>query len=344
MEKTLHLLAIKTKSALYVSEKPGSRGNTSLTSYLVDGKKPKASFHKNWIVLDKPPKKIEREVSQPNINHRFVLKDPSLSDKFQEIYQREDVAVLGESDYGYSNVWRWKPEFEGIEYLYKEVSDSQPNTKTSVEFEFSIILELDEIKEHGGFSYKAQKFCEHEGTFLITEKDAKNQLIDEIIFPEPVLPMKPTRFTSKQTYDIVRQYIKENINPQIAEITSDYDFCFKVKKRIPFSEPEKYTVDVNFDPFSKRKKQPKYETRYRRERLVEIFEMTSAPRNYKGYTPIKGFQGKNHTDLKEKIDFYLEALMGFINKPIKDCPHCHGNGVVLDLVAPPQTKAGKQGE
>jgi len=44
---------------------------------------------------------------------------------------------------------------------------------------------------------------------------------------------------------------------------------------------------------------------------------------------IQGFVGKNHKDLKEKIDFYCQNLMEFINTPIEDCPHCKGAGVII---------------
>lgn len=81
--------------------------------------------------------------------------------------------------------------------------------------------------------------------------------------------------------------------------------------------------------FYKRRK-PKYETRYQKDRTVKILEMTPASSKYQGYTVIEGFEGKNKQDLQEKVDTYLEKLMEFINEPIEDCPNCHGRGVILN--------------
>ena len=78
------------------------------------------------------------------------------------------------------------------------------------------------------------------------------------------------------------------------------------------------------------KKKPKYETRYRKSREVEVFNMTSAKDKYNNYTIIKGFEGNSEEDLKNKIDTYLEELMAIINEPLHDCPHCKGMGVILN--------------
>ena len=125
---------------------------------------------------------------------------------------------------------------------------------------------------------------------------------------------------------IVKYDFKENIDSKYATITSDYDFCFTVKKKIELFTPEKYELDVS--PIKARK--PRYETRYRKTREHEIFEMTYSPENYKGYTPIKEFEGKDLKDLKHNIEVFCKNLIEKINTPLKDCPHCKGYGVILD--------------
>ena len=322
----MKIIAIKTKSGIYISAKT-SRG---IEDMCFDGKLPERTFKQGWFKIKKVPKKIQKEVSQDDINYRYEIKDESLiNKKIKKVLKRKDVAYY--EDYG----WIWKDEYEQLESLYELKSDKQPNIMEDVEFEIDIVIELDEIKEASLFSYTVQRTkWKSDGTTEITNRDVKHQIIDEIVFPDILLTMKPCSLTSEESYKIVRQHVKDNIDPKMAEITSNYDFCFTVKKKIPFSEPEKYTVDVNNNMFSKRKRKPKYETRFRIDRLVEIFEMTHAGTNYKGYTTIKGFVGQDHTDLKEKIDLYLESLMEFINKPIKDCPDCNGNGVILQKVIP----------
>lgn len=114
--------------------------------------------------------------------------------------------------------------------------------------------------------------------------------------------------------------MKANINGKYATITSDYDFCFTVKKVI-YHTPEKYTVNIS-------KRKPKYETRYRRNREIVIFE--SAPKPYNNYTVQKSISGENHKDLEMKVDKYLKDLIEEINKPLIECECCKGMGVILD--------------
>jgi len=44
---------------------------------------------------------------------------------------------------------------------------------------------------------------------------------------------------------------------------------------------------------------------------------------------IKEFEGNNIEDSHQNIEKYLKELMAHINKPIKDCPHCKGMGVLI---------------
>ncbi len=62
--------------------------------------------------------------------------------------------------------------------------------------------------------------------------------------------------------------------------------------------------------------------------------MTYSPEGYKGYTPIKSFEGKNEIDLKTQINSYLKELMDVINEPLRECPTCQGTGIVPAPEAP----------
>jgi hypothetical protein len=330
----MKITAIKTKKGYYLSTNPtNDYGDRGLLGYLFNGKAPEPTFDKNWVFVkaNSKPVLMEEEVSQPAINYRYELIDKSMiTDKIKEVFPRDVVSEWNKSEC----VWDWKKEYARLASLYELKYDKQPKIKELVDYELDIVIEIDEIKKHEGFSYQVQKTnWAHEGTTALTEKAMRHQLIDSIIFPSIILPSKPSKLTSTQTYKIVRQHIKDNINPKYAEITSDYDFCFTVKKRLEFSEPESFTVDVNNSLFSKRKRKPKIVQKYRKARLSDvIFEMTHAGREYEDYTVIKGFEGKDQTDLKQKIDFYLKNLIEFINKPLIDCPVCKGMGVIKDEI------------
>lgn len=328
----MKITAIKTKKGYYLSTNPtNDYGNSGLLGYLFNSKAPELTFDKRWVFVKatSTPLLVEEEVSQPAINHRYELIDKSMvTDKVKEVFPRDVVSECNEDGYD----WQWKEEYAHLRSLYELKSDERPKIKKIVDYDLDVVMEIDEIEKHEGFSYQVQKTkWEHEGTTALTEKAIRHQLIDLIIFPSIILPNKPSKLTSFQTYKVVRQYIKDNINPKYAEITSDYEFCFTVKKRLEFSEPESFTVDVNNSIFQKRKRKPKYVQKYRKARLSDaIFEMTHADTKYKGYTIIQGFEGKDQTDLRQKIDFYLKNLIDFINKPLVDCPACKGMGVIKD--------------
>ncbi|MBT9174671.1 MAG: hypothetical protein DDT22_00332 [candidate division WS2 bacterium] len=276
---------------------------------LFDGIKSEKTYMPPWVVLPSVPSKVEVLTRQPNINHRYELADVSLkSDRIPLIIEKGKT-LEGET------MAEW---FCQISSLYIEKSDPQPDKLVPVSAEFNILMEIEKIS-----------FADTTSPIFPSIKNAENQLIDKIMFPPITLPEKPCRLSSKESYNIIREYVKRNINSDVAKITSDYDFCFSVGKKIILLDKEGYTVDVNASFFG-RKKRPKYETRYRKERISPIFEMTYSPENYKGYTPIQGFTGNNHKDLQENIEKYLKKLMEDINRPLKDCPHCNGMGVIID--------------
>ena len=149
--------------------------------------------------------------------------------------------------------------------------------------------------------------------------------IDQIIYPDLLLANRPCMLASKLSYDIIRSYIKKNIDKKFAKISSDYDFCFTVEKVIPIHDEYSYFYDENLFKKTKKKKMKK---KYVTDRNLTVFEMTHDEKNYEGYTLVKPFTGKNLKDLHEKIKKYLDDLIEMINKPVKDCPNCCGRGVV----------------
>lgn len=322
----LKIVGIKTKNGYLISDQPSSDYHSShLADYFINGVKLKESFHKHWYKSDEEPIKIERKQSQSNINHRYILIDESLeSDKFPLMFKREEVAYYDEDDCS----WSWCGSYSHLRSLYKQIYDEQPEIMVGVDFSYETILELDEVKEFNGFSYPVQRTrYTSDGLTTVTNKDASNQLLDKILFPKPVLSMLPTKLSSDQFYKIIREHVKQNINNKAAQITSDYDFCFTVKKKIQLNTAIKHeneTLKNNGRSYKNRK----INVSYQNVRTIEIFEMTNASNKYKGYTPIPEITGTDVDDLKNKIDTYLSDLMGMINDPLKDCPHCEGLGVL----------------
>jgi len=294
-EDKLKLIAIKTKNKVYISDniRNDSYFYSELGRLLFDGKKPKNTYDKSWFELDSIPTKIEREKPKEKINKRYELKSgfPE-SELTPRVIKYEDFDEL----------------YDDVRGLYEFKYEETEAGLEDVEFEINIIEEVD-----GNFEMKR---LEYEPVY---------NFLDKITTHPKLLPLKPCKLTKEQSYKIIREHIKNNIDPKYAVITSDYDFCFTVEKKIELYEPRKYTVDINL--FNKRRK-PKYETRYQRSRTIKIFEI--APKPYQNYPVVQEFEGDNYEDLLKNIDKYLNELMEIINKPLKECEYCKGTGVILD--------------
>ena len=328
-ENPLHIYAIKTKNGYYITN--NLERNSYRTSYLkqkyFDGKFPKETFNNNWLFIEQEPKIIEEIKSQPNINYRYELIDPSMQCEKIPLTLKKEVATYFDDD-EYEDCWY--EDYKHLSSLYQLKYDEQPNIKVPIDFKFEILLELDEVKEFNGFAYPVQKTqWASDGLTNFTEKDVKYQILDEILFPDLVLPSRPCELSSEQVYKIVRQYIKQNIDYTRAKISSDYDFCFQVEKLIQISDPYEQKTEIMKNN-GKSYRPPKYNTKYIKNRTIKCFEMTYSPKNYNGYTPIPAMIGENIDDLKGKVDRYCKEIIDEINKPLIDCPHCKGNGVILE--------------
>jgi len=308
----IKIIGVETNNGIYITSFATNPHYLyqSLQGYIVNGSKTNPSHEINWVITKNIPTKLQKHVRRPDINERWELKDESLkSDKMPLTLTKEQLSRQYEDE-----SYQYFGEFESVGLMYSFKSDKQDDALEDVEFEYEKVCSIEEIK--GG----TQKYTTH--------GKIQHQLVDKMLYPSVVLSEKPCSFSPEATYKIIRSFIKNGINPKFAEITSDYDFCFTVKKKIELAEPESYSVDVNQSLFSRRKRKAKYETRYRKSRNIPVFEM--APKPYQSYTVINGFAGKNHTDLEEKVTAYCEELIKIINEPLDDCPICKGAGVTLN--------------
>lgn len=323
----MRIIGIKTNNGYYITDVLENKSYTSsyLSNYVINGEKPTPTFHKLWVEVNDVPKKVQKLQSRPNINYRWELRDESLSDKFEKRYKNEDVFLEYDEDNG--NVYT--EAFSKIMSLYDFKSDVQTPILVDVEFTYETVQEIEEIKEPQAFSYK--RLGDYgKITTPITNSNVKHDIIHEIINPSIALHATPCKLSTQETYDIIRAYVKDNINPKVAEITSDFNFCFTVKKKIKLAKEHIYQVDVNSNFFGGRKKKPKYETRIQKSNSVQVFEMCHAP--YQSYTPIKPFQADNEDELKVYIDNYLNHLIEVINEPLQYCEYCNGTGVKVDTI------------
>lgn len=297
VSKVLQLIAIKTNNNFFVSDNINGESyfHTNIDTLLFDGEKPKTTYKKDWFKLKHEPTKIERELPEKQINRRYELKEG-----FQET--KLTPKTINES---YIDEYS---EYYEVKGLYDLKYDTVPTGFEEIPFEINIVEEI-----NGNFEIVKEEF------------NVKYNLIDRIQTHPVLLPTKPCYLTKEESYKIIRNHVKANINPKYARVTSDYDFCFTVEKVIELYKPQEYEIDINRS-YPRRK--PKYEKRYKTARSVKIYEV--APKEYQKYPVVKPFYGENYEDLKKNINQFLDELMEFINEPVVDCEHCKGRGVILN--------------
>lgn len=308
----MKLIGIKTQNAYFVSNNTDNNSykatyGGNLSGYLFDGCVPTPTFKKDWWKLKTKPTKVEKAVKPSAINQRYELKDKKLKNTYSEIVPANE-----------------RNEIEDIIGLYEYKYDQPDSFTETVEFDLEELLEVDKIEEPLTFSYKRAGEWNHKDYPTINENNIKYDLVSQILTPSILIHTQPCKLSRKESYDIVRKYIQENINPKVAKITSDYDFCLTVKKIIPLKEPIPYRVDVS----SLKARKPKYQTRYQTEELVTVYE--TAPKVYQSYTVIEPFVGETQDKLKENIDNFLEELITVINTPLHKCENCDGCGVIVE--------------
>ena len=327
MNKILNIIGIKTPKGIYItqhSDKSSYNKYSNLNNYKINGKTPKATFDNCWNIIDEEPKLIEQLQSPMKENYRFVLKDKSMAcDKIPLQLQREEVCYY--EDYN----WIWKEEYSYLCSLYDLKYDEIEQSDKIIEFTYEQIVEVNELKNIKNFDWEIYKTqWTHEGTKKVGIGDLKYQLIDKIMFPNIYYQQHcPVILPSKTFYDIIRFYIKSNIDSAVAEITSDYDFCFTVKKKIKRNEPltiKKEQLKLNGHSYAK----PKFITKtHQYAGNFTVFKMTHNEKKYQGYPVLPDIAADNIEKLQEKVDNILISLVNFINEPVTICSCCGGTGV-----------------
>lgn len=291
----LKLVVIKSKTNIYISDNVNNESyfTSRIEDLIFDGEQLEKTYAKSWYKINGIPTKIEKKRPNQRINTRYELK---------EGYPESELTpkvVEASSFYD---------EYDAVSGLYTYKYDELEGGLEEIEFEVNVIEELD-----FGFEITEKRFT------------PKYDFLSVLSTHPVLLPLKPCKLTHQQSYNIIREHIKNNIDSKYARITSDYDFCFTVKKVITLYQPKQYTVDINA---GHKRRKPKYETRFQQSREVEIFEV--APKTYNSYTIVTPFEGDNYDDLVKNIEEYLSELMEKINAPLKECECCKGLGVIVN--------------
>lgn len=292
------------------------------------------TWNKDWVLLKGADSisSYEKKMTGSYVNPRWELRDKEDNPLgLPETLSVED-AYEGycEDDYDYyigskSDVYKHR-------FYYSRIRDKEPDYWEESEFEvedagYVSVEEVDNFKGMKVTLLTDRSWGKDNTKTVDLSSIAEWSQLEKILTPPLAIHNRPCSLTSEQTYQIIRAYVKENINGLYASVTSDYDFCFTIKKRVRIKP---YTVKTEVKKSNGRSyAKPRFSTKEVSYKEVEIFEMTHAKRNYKGYTIIKGFEGDSLEDLAIQIKVYLEHLMDVVNAPLHECEHCDGLGHVV---------------
>ena len=288
--------------------------NSVIPNLDFDGEQAKTTWARSWYSVSKFPQNIKKWVKNKTTNERYELMESSLeSELLPKVISIEKCKELSESVSG----------------LYSYKSDLIPPFLEELSVEIETVLEIENYNQPRPFEFSVLRRLDWSDKKIIyTEKDIKHNMLDRILLPEVLLSNTACSLSSTQMYNITRQYVKEHIDNKFAKITSDYDFCFTVKKLYPLYAPE----EVAYQNVFARTKRERLKIHHFTKSCLEkqIFQMTHAESNYQGYTPIKGLFANSQDELNDKINEWLTELIARINKPVSVCQHCKGVGYFED--------------
>lgn len=330
----LRLTILVSEKGLYVGndDRNYNGQRKPISEFLVNDIAPKATFKSGWYFVPEAKQldSIKIKQSRQPTNYRWELVD-STPDEIRKLVPETITQEESKEWYDYDRSTWSLGIHQAYQNFYVRRHDWKEGEFTDVSFKIEhegTITEssLNTFPEKSTYTVWKSEYKHRGDRELDISAIASYEELNEMLVPDLVIHNTPCSITSKQTYDIVRRYVLDNIDKRWAHVSSDYDFCFTVKKKYEIKPYEHTWEEKKANGKSYRKPRVHRKTITRKE--FTVFEMTHADRQYKGYTVIKGFRGDTLADLIEGIKHYLDDLMEVINKPLYECAHCQGSGIV----------------
>lgn len=236
-----------------------------------------------------------------------------------------------EAYYDNSGDFQWL-NYNEMRGMYKAVYESTPDVWTAQEFKVFVLqdIQIESFNSPVEMTVK-QRYDNYGGKE--TEVDLRSIVtyseLEALLTPEFLLHERPCYLSGEQVYKMVRAHVRNHINGMYARITSDYDFCFTVQRKVAIKP---YTSRTEIKNRSGRSyATPKFNVQTVSHKEVKLFEM--APKAYQSYPVIEGWHARNLKEMAEQIKVYLDDLMAEINRPVQECSHCNGMGHVgIDVI------------
>lgn len=271
-----------------------------------------------WFIIDSEISRVEQLIQQVNVLDSYVLKNPSLES--EKIPKSIPLSFV---DHDIDGEFVFVEPYESLESLYMPEYRKEEESIKSIAFE---LIECGEYEITNPSNFSLRKIQSKEQTFVEVPDISRIASLDafaEIITPEFAKHDCECFLTSKQVYQITRDFIKKNYDGKVSRISSDYDFCFCVEKFVE-TKPFLDTVFSYVRDKTIAKKLTKNEKR------IPVFSMTWDGADKKGgygdYPIIPKMEGKNLQDLQNKLTEFLEQLIKVINTKTRECGFCGGYG------------------
>lgn len=304
----------------------------NIKSIRINGVTPVNHLHNGYFFLENifRIEKFERMSHAKSVfSHMQLIDDSYASDKIPLRYENVTYDYDSETEQYLSD----NEELNKLISLYKPIYKQIEGAWEEHPFTVSVVGNL--IVENVTEPVKMKVKLADEGAF--SSKVSQNEVdisqvtdyyaIEKMLTPPFVLHQRNCFISSDNMYRIVRNYVKLNIDPKQAQITSDYDFCFTVKKLV---KVKPYTIRKEvLTSGGNSYRPPRYKNIENTTKLVEVFEMTSASKKYNNYTVIQPLKAENQEELVNNLKRYLDELMEVINQEVAECPHCQGCGHVV---------------
>ena len=235
--------------------------------------------------------------------------------------------------------YEYQGPLAGVGNLYQKVFETVPEYWEEINFEIQIIRNINIEIENISNPIEMKIMSYHQGDFGIKplEFDLKSVTtwgeLEKILTPEFLLHERPCEISSQNLYKIIRTHVIQNLDRTKCKITSDYDFCFTVKRIV---QVKSYVVkNEQYKAGFKSYNPPKFKNETVSTKEVDCFEMTHDQadgngRGYKGYTIIPALKANNLKQLSEYLKQYLDDLIVNLNTPVLECQHCKGTGHIVN--------------
>jgi len=297
-------------------------------SFLVNDEKLTKGHHPDWVIVNSIPKKLERLVSKHRKLVYYKLKNSELS-KVTDYPAMLPLESINKSQ-TYEDSCVFKEPYHEIGYLYEPHYQEIAAHYEPHNFNLKIILSIKDFPDPFSFEYKARTtdLYRKSDVYTINNSSLVQQELDKMLFAPPLLIHRPVKLKAKDLLNIIRQHVKDNINKDVAVISSDYDFFFDVTKIVPLHKIKKYQVDINQGTKKKQKFIDK-EVTNKMEKIIGFCATRKDYERYNGSSLLNDLIGDNAEDLDRKLKELLDSLMEFINTPIVECLHCNAQGYII---------------